>query len=80
MPIACLIMEQKNLIDLLYATARINRVPMAEICRRAEIDPTTPSRWKRNVNGATLDKVNKLNMALASILSERPTLTQANAA
>lgn len=44
---------------------------MAEICRRAEIDPTTPSRWKRGKNGATLDKVEKLSAALSKILIEQ---------
>ena len=43
---------------------------MAVICKRAEIAPTTPSRWKRGKNGATLEKVSKLNGALSEIIEE----------
>jgi transcriptional regulator with XRE-family HTH domain len=64
-------MEQVDPLRALFDRAKSHRVPMAEICRRAEIDPTTPSRWKRGKNGATLDKVDKLNAALADILVEQ---------
>jgi hypothetical protein len=64
-------MEQADPLRALFDRAKSNRVPMAEICRRADIDPTTPSRWKRGVNGATLDKVEKLSAALSDILVEQ---------
>lgn len=64
-------MEQADPIAALFSRAQQNGVPMAAICRRAEIDPTTPSRWKRRKNGATLDKVNQLNDALNGILQDR---------
>jgi hypothetical protein len=63
-------MEQDDPLETLFARAKQHRIPMATICKRAEIDPTTPSRWKRGKNGATLEKVTKLNGALSEILSE----------
>lgn len=57
-------------LDALFAKAKKHRIPMAAICRRAEVDPTTPSRWKRGKNGATLDRLTKLNEALAELISE----------
>jgi len=63
-------MEQADPLDTLFARAKQHRIPMATICRRAEIDPTTPSRWKRGRNGATLDKVSKLHGALNEIIAE----------
>ncbi|EQA96829.1 hypothetical protein V475_20435 [Sphingobium baderi LL03] len=41
---------------------------MSAICKAAGIAPTTPSRWKRGKNGATLDRIQRLNDALAEIL------------
>jgi hypothetical protein len=63
-------MEQADPLSSLFDRAKSHRVPMAEICRRAEIDPTTPSRWKRKKNGATLEKVTQLNAALNDIIAE----------
>jgi hypothetical protein len=63
-------MEQVDPLDALFARAKAHRVPMAEICRKAEVDPTTPSRWKRKRNGATLEKVNALNTALTDIIAD----------
>lgn len=64
-------MEQPNPLDALFARAKMNGVPMATICKRAEVDPTTPSRWKRGKNGATVEKLHQLSTALDVILSER---------
>ena len=61
-------MEQAEPLDTLFARAKQARVPMAAICREAGIAPTTPSRWKRGRNGATLDKVNKLHDALSTLI------------
>lgn len=64
-------MQQDDPLDSLFTRAKVNGVPMAAICKRAEIAPTTPSRWKRGKNGATLDRIQRLNDALTEILSER---------
>jgi hypothetical protein len=63
-------MEQADPLDTLFARAKEHRVPMAAICTRAKIAPTTPSRWRRKKNGATLDKVTQLTGALAEIIAE----------
>jgi len=63
-------MEQADPLDTLFANAKLHRIPMVAICKRAEIDPGTPSRWKRGKNGATLEKVLKLNGALAALIAE----------
>lgn len=63
-------MEQLDPLDTLFARAKQFRVPMATICKRAEIDPTTPSRWRRKKNGATVDRLNRLNEALSEIIEE----------
>lgn len=64
-------MEQTDPIDLLFAKARKHGIPMAAICKRAEVDPTTPSRWKRKKNGATVEKVIQLSGALDQLIMER---------
>jgi hypothetical protein len=63
-------MEQAQTIDALFDRAKVHRVSMAAICKRAEIAPTTPSRWKRNKNGANLGSVIRLHDALSQILAE----------
>lgn len=55
----------------LFERAKRHRIPMAVICKRANVDPTTPSRWKRGKNGATLDKVTLLHGALSEIIEEQ---------
>lgn len=64
-------MENANPIDALFESAKQHRVPMSLICQRAGVDPTTPSRWKRKKNGATVEALTKLTSALSEILSER---------
>lgn len=63
-------MENTLTIDALFARAKAHNVAMAEICRRAQIDPTTPSRWKRRRNGATYDRLIRLVSALDQIIGE----------
>lgn len=58
-------------LDTLFDRAKAHRVPMSAICRRANVDPTTPSRWKRKLNGATLEKVTQLQGALSEIIAEQ---------
>lgn len=64
-------MENTNPIDALFTSAKQHRVPMSLICQRAGVDPTTPSRWKRKKNGATVEVLHKLTNALSAILDER---------
>ncbi len=64
-------MEQSSPIDTLFARAKEHGVPMVAICTRANVAPTTPSRWRRKRNGATLGKVEQLADALNAILAER---------
>lgn len=64
-------MQDTNPIEALFERAKSNRVPMSLICRRAGVDPTTPSRWKRKLNGATVEAVTKLNVALSEIITEQ---------
>lgn len=58
-------------IEAFLERARTHRIPMSHICARAEVAPTTPSRWKRGKNGATVETVTKLDAALNAILLER---------
>lgn len=71
MPISCLNMEQQHPLDSLFASAKAHRIPMSRICERAEIDPTTPSRWKRGITRPSADKLFELQKALASIVAEQ---------
>lgn len=66
-------MEQADPLSDLFAMAKQHRIPMAVVCKRASpaIDPTTPSRWKRGLNGANLDTVKRLNEALAELVAEQ---------
>lgn len=64
-------MEQADPLSALFASAKAHGVPMAAICERANVDPTTPSRWKRKKNGATVEKLTALSTALSSIIAER---------
>lgn len=64
-------MEHTNPIAALFESAKQHRVPMSLICKRAGVDPTTPSRWKRKKNGATVEAVTKLQSALTEILTEQ---------
>ena len=63
-------MEQSDTLDAFFVRAKKHRIPMAAICKRALVDPTTPSRWRRGKNGATLERVNRLNEALTAIIAE----------
>jgi transposase-like protein len=63
-------MDQPDPLRDLFDRARERRIPMAAICKRAGVDPTTPSRWRRGINGANLDKVQQLNSALTQIILE----------
>lgn len=63
-------MEQANPVTALFDKARSNRVPMSRICERANVQTSTPSRWKRNLNSPNLATVAKLQDALDAILAD----------
>ena len=69
MPTLCLSMEQADPIQSLFAKAKAHRVPMSRICEKAGVDPTTPSRWRRGLNGATVERVQRLHDALGEIIA-----------
>lgn len=58
-------------IEALYDRAKQHGIPMVAICARAKVHATTPSRWRRGKNGATVTAVNALNDALSVIIEER---------
>ncbi len=60
-------MEQADPVEQLFALAKQHRIPMAEICRKANVAPTTPSRWKRGKHTANLATVRELQEALAEL-------------
>lgn len=63
-------MEQADPIQSLFDRAKAHRIPMSAICAKAEIAATTPSRWRRNKNGANLASVTKLHEALNEIIGQ----------
>lgn len=71
MPISRLNMEQQHPLDSLFASAKAHRIPMSRVCERANIDPTTPSRWKRGLTRPSADKLFELQKALARLVEER---------
>lgn len=63
-------MDQQAIIADIEARAEAAGLPIAEVCRRANVHPTTFSRWKRSARnpspiGATLGTLAKLEAALA---------------
>lgn len=64
-------MEQADPLDALFVTAKRHGIPMATICERAKVASSTPSRWKRQKNGATVAKLNELTAALNGIIAEQ---------
>jgi len=67
----CSDMNQSDPVADLFDRVRKSECSMAEVCRRAKIDPTTPSRWKRSKNGANIGSVRRLSAALDEIISEK---------
>lgn len=65
-------MDQESVIADIENRAFLARVSMHQVCRKAGIDPTTFSRWKKSPRnpepvGATLRSIGKLYDALAEI-------------
>ena len=68
-------MDQQTIIADIEAQARGAGVSMSAVCKRADVHPTTFSRWKvseRNPEptGATLACLTKLHDALREIAAE----------
>jgi alanine-synthesizing transaminase len=57
-------MEQQTLIASLEDRARRAGLPIAEVCRRAGVHPTTFSRWKSKGNGATVKSLAAIETVL----------------
>lgn len=64
-------MEQQHPLDSLFASAKAHRIPMSRVCELAEVDPTTPSRWKRGLTRPSADKLFALQTALDRIVAEQ---------
>lgn len=58
-------------LDALFADAAKHSVPMSRLCERANIAPTTPSRWKHGKASPSLDKLMELRSALNAIIAEQ---------
>jgi hypothetical protein len=67
-----MVMDQQIIIASLEDRARAAGIPMSEVCRRANIHPTTFSRWKlseRNPDpiGATIKSLSALEAVLVEL-------------
>ena len=62
-------MDQQRIIAGLEERAKAAHLPITEICRRANVHPTTFSRWKKSDRnpapiGATLSSLAKIEAVL----------------
>lgn len=64
-------METLHPLDRLFDRAKANGIPMSRVCERANVDETTPSRWRRGKTRPSADKLFALEVALDKILLER---------
>ena len=69
-------MDQQTIIAAIEARATDLRLPMSEVCRRANVHPTTFSRWKlsdKNADpvGATIKSLAALDEVLRDAEAER---------
>ncbi len=63
-------MKDADLVGQLYRRAAAHGISMAKVCEQARIAPTTPSRWRRKRNGASLDRVVRLHAALNELIGQ----------
>lgn len=61
-------MEALHPLDRLFERAKTNGVPMSRVCELANVDATTPSRWRRGKTRPSADKLFALEVALDKIL------------
>lgn len=69
-----MLMEQQHPVDAFFARFAAAEVTMLEICERAGVAQSTPSRWKSDraaAESANLGTLRKLNDALSELISER---------
>jgi len=74
-------MDQQTIIADLEARAKAIGLPMSEVCRRANIHPTTFSRWKLSDKnddpiGATIKSLSAIDEVLKA--AEQPPLAKAS--
>lgn len=75
-------MDQQQIVADLEARAKAAGITMTDACQRADVHPTTFSRWKLSDKnpapiGATLNSIRKLEGAIAAAEATRPTPEQA---
>lgn len=71
MLILSIFMDQQQIIGSLEERAKRAGLTMSEACRRADVHPTTFSRWKESEKnptpvGATLSSLSKLEAVIAA--------------
>jgi transcriptional regulator with XRE-family HTH domain len=64
-------MDTLDPVEHLNARAKAANVAMCDVCDRAGVARSTPSRWNSDKNGATIATLRKLNDALSEIIAER---------
>lgn len=62
-------MDQQTIVAEIEGRAKAAQLPIADICRRADVHPTTFSRWKKSARnpspiGATLASLAKIDAVL----------------
>jgi transcriptional regulator with XRE-family HTH domain len=65
-------MDHLDPVEALFARADAAKIPMSDICSKAGVAQSTPSRWKNDRNGANLTTLRTLNDALSALIAERP--------
>lgn len=64
-------MDQQQIIENLTARAKALGLPMREVCARAGVAASTPSRWRKARNGMTIGTVEKLISVIDAAEAER---------
>lgn len=71
-------MDQQSIIAAMEDRARKLGLPMSEVCRQANVHPTTFSRWKKSEKnpepiGASIKTLSALDLALTKFEKRKPT-------
>lgn len=64
-------MEPTDPVEQLYARAARHGITMSDICARAKVAATTPSRWKHERTAPNWGTLQKLSTALNELIAER---------
>lgn len=72
-----MVMDQQTIINELEARAQAVGLPISEVCRKANIHPTTFSRWKHSPKnpdpvGATIKSLSALDEVLRNAEAAQP--------